>query len=323
MTASEPAIAHDRALKRLVDRYLDNLSIERGLSENTRKAYGRDLQLYLSYLARRDITRITDIHERDVADFVSDLRDHRYSENKRYSPATIARVLAAVRGFHRYCVREDHAKSDPAEPVGSMRIPRALPKALTVDEVEALLAAVPPDGAAAIRDRAMFEMLYAAGLRISELTSLDLDDLDVETRTVRCIGKGSKERIVPVGSVAIEAVTRYLTQIRSNWVKRGSPPALFLNQRGQRLTRQGCWKILKRYAGKADLTRRISPHTLRHSFATHMIDRGADVRVVQELLGHASISTTAVYKKVIPDETLVDVYYSAHPRAGRAPARRS
>ncbi|HVL32513.1 MAG TPA: site-specific tyrosine recombinase XerD [Actinomycetota bacterium] len=311
-----------RSLVRLVDRYLDNLSVERGLADNTKKAYGRDLALYLDALASRKIERVADVDERDVAAFVADLRNHRYGDGKRYSPATVARVLAAVRGFHRYLVREGLAKHDPAESIGSLRIPRALPKALTYEEVETLLHAVPAEGSAALRDRAIFELLYAAGLRISELTSLDVDDVDLETRTVRCMGKGSKERIVPIGGAAVQAIQAYLTQVRRSWVKRGTPSALFLNQRGQRLTRQGCWKILKRYAGRANMTRRISPHTLRHSFATHMIDRGADVRIVQELLGHASISTTAIYKKVVPDETLIDVYYSAHPRAGRAPARR-
>jgi len=172
-----------------------------------------------------------------------------------------------------------------------------------------------------LRDRAMLELLYAAGLRISELTSLDVDDLDLDLKTVRCIGKGSKERVVPIGRAAVEAAGAYLTQARPGFVRARSQPALFLNQRGQRLTRQGCWKLLKRYAERANLTRRISPHTLRHSFATHLLDHGADIRVVQELLGHASVSTTQVYT-LTSQEKLRKVYDSAHPRAKRSLARK-
>jgi integrase/recombinase XerD len=226
-----------------------------------------------------------------------------------------------VRGFHRYLLREGDVPADASEPIGTLRIPRALPKALSTDEVEGLLRAVPSDGAAALRDRAMLELLYAAGLRISELTSLDVDDIDLELRTVRCIGKGSKERIVPIGRAAVEAAGAYLTQARPGFAKARSQPALFLNQRGQRLTRQGCWKLLKRYAERANLTRRISPHTLRHSFATHLLDHGADIRVVQELLGHASVSTTQVYT-LTSQEKLRKVYDSAHPRARRSLARK-
>jgi integrase/recombinase XerD len=187
--------------------------------------------------------------------------------------------------------------------------------------VERLLAAVPADGVIALRDQAILELLYAAGLRISELTSLDVDDLDLEERSVRCVGKGTKERIVPLGRIAAESLSRYLTQARPGLAKAASGPAVFLNARGTRLTRQGCWKLLKKHAAAADLRRRISPHTLRHSFATHLIDGGADIRVVQELLGHASVSTTQVYT-FVSRERLREVYDSAHPRAKRARARK-
>lgn len=321
MPTSEARAHRATDLGRQVDRFLDYLSVERGVATNTVNAYRRDLRLYLTGLGERGITRVGDISEQDVASFLTDLSTQEYAPGKRYSAATVARVLAAIRGFHRHLVMEGITKADPAEPVGSMRIPRALPKALALDEVEALIAAVPSEGAGPLRDRAMLEMLYAAGLRISELTALDVDDVDLDARTVRCIGKGSKERIVPVGKIAVERLNAYLTRSRPGLAARGrSEPALFLNHRGRRLTRQGCWKLLKRYAERANLTRRISPHTLRHSFATHLLDGGADIRIVQELLGHASVSTTQVYTRV-SQEKLREIYDSAHPRATRANAR--
>lgn len=310
-------------LSGLVERFLEHLAVERGLAPNTRTAYTRDLVLYQAYLIERGIGDLRQITERDVSTFIEGLREREYADGRRYSPATVARVLAAVRGLHRWLVREGRATSDPTELVESLRIPRTLPKSLTLDEIDRLLAAVPPEGDAAQRDRAMLETLYAAGLRISELTSLDVDDVDLDDATIRCVGKGSKERVVPVGRAALDAIRTYLGDARPRFARRarGRPEhALFLNQRGHRLTRQGCWKLLKRYAARANLARRISPHTLRHSFATHLIERGADVRVVQELLGHASVSTTQVYTLVTMDQ-LREVYLSAHPRATRSLAR--
>jgi len=322
MTTPRPTRTQAARLGRLADRFLDHLVVENGVAPNTRGAYARDLRLYVGFLTEQDIDDPAVIGETDVSDFVTMLRRREYAPGKRYSDATAARVLAAVRGFHRWLVREGLAKADPSEPVGSMRIPRALPKALALEEVERLLHAVPEDGPPAIRDRAMLEMLYGAGLRISELTALDVDDVDLEEATVRCFGKGSKERIVPIGRAAVESARAYVAQVRPAFVKaRVSEPAMFLNQRGRRLTRQGCWKILKRYATRADLQRRISPHTLRHSFATHLIDRGADVRIVQELLGHASVSTTQVYT-LVSDDRRREVYDRYHPRAKRPSARR-
>jgi integrase/recombinase XerD len=321
MPTSDAAVRSSRSTARQIERFLDHLAVERGVAPNTRTAYRRDLGLYLKYLTARGITDAGAVQETDISEFLSSLRAEEYAPGKRYSDATIARVLAAVRGLHRYLLREGDARIDPSEPIGTLRIPRALPKALSKEEVEGLLGAVPSDGAAAVRDRAMLELLYAAGLRISELTSLDVDDIDLEIATVRCIGKGSKERVVPIGRAAVEAAGAYLTQARPRFVKARSQAALFLNQRGQRLTRQGCWKLLKRYAERAKLTRRISPHTLRHSFATHLLDHGADIRVVQELLGHASVSTTQVYT-LTSQEKLRKVYDSAHPRAKRSLARK-
>lgn len=309
-------------LARLVDRFLDHLKVERGVAPNTIVAYGRDLRLYLAYLKTKGITDPTRVEERTVTAFLADLRETRYAPGRSYSAATVARVLAAVRGFHRFLVREGKSTANPSEPVGSPRVPRSLPHALSVDEIEELLHAVPSDGAIAARDRAIVEVLYAAGLRISELTSLDVDDLDLDEATVRCLGKGSKERIVPLGRAAVEALRHYLRQARPALARGKGVHAAFLNARGTRLTRQGCWKLLKKHAAHANLRRRISPHTLRHSFATHLLDGGADIRVVQELLGHASVSTTQVYT-LVSQERLREIYVSAHPRARRAHARRA
>ena len=316
----EPRIA--RALARHIERFLDHLAVERGVAPNTQVAYKRDLRLYLAFLTDRGITDPTKVGERDIAELLADLKESEYAPGKRYSSATVARVLAAIRGFHRFLVREGVSKADPAEPVGSPRVPRSLPRALSLEEVERLLAAVPEDGTIAARDHAILELLYAAGLRISELTGLDVDDIDLDEATVRCIGKGSKERIVPLGRAAVEALRRYITQARPELARPVSGPATFLNARGTRLTRQGCWKLLKKHAARAELRRRISPHTLRHSFATHLLDGGADIRVVQELLGHASVSTTQVYT-LVSRERIREVYESAHPRAKRARARKA
>ncbi|MCA1831455.1 MAG: site-specific tyrosine recombinase XerD [Actinomycetota bacterium] len=315
MTNASTHAAGRSKIERLADRYLNHLMVERGVAANTVAAYSRDLRLYLSDLATHGIVQPADVAEEHVAGFIASLRQYEYAEGKTYSSASVARILAAVRGFHRWLVREKVVKEDPARPVGAPRVSKALPKALSRQEIENLLAAVPDDGAAtALRDRAILETLYAAGLRISELTALDVDDVDLEDRTIRCIGKGSKERVVPIGRVAVAAIDRYLRQARPALARARSGHATFLNVRGDRLTRQGCWKLLKKYVALAKIRRRISPHTLRHSFATHLLDGGADVRAVQELLGHASVSTTQIYT-LVSQEKLRAVYDAAHPRA--------
>jgi integrase/recombinase XerD len=316
----EEAVLDEKMLG-LVDGFLNHLRVDRGMAPNTVIAYRRDLRLYLTYLARAGISKIELVKEPDISGFLATLKESEYAPGKRYSSATAARVLAAVRGFHRFLVKEHDAQANPAEPVGSPRIPRSLPRALSEDEIKVLLKAVPKDGAIAARDRAILELLYAAGLRISELTALDVDDLDLEEHSVRCLGKGAKERIVPLGQHAVDAIGHYLTQARLELARQSSGPAAFLNARGTRLTRQGCWKLIKKHATRADLHRRISPHTLRHSFATHLIDRGADIRIVQELLGHASVSTTQVYT-LVSREHIREIYVSAHPRARRAQVRK-
>jgi integrase/recombinase XerD len=301
------------------------LSVERGLAPNSLAAYRRDLRRYVAYLRRRGVTGdVANVDESVVAGYVDELQQARTDDGlRRYKESSIARALAAVRSFHRFCVEEGLLGSDPSEEVGAPRVPQGIPKALTEAEVEALLDAVPGDGPRPRRDRAILELLYAGGLRISELVGLDLGDVDLYDGLVRVLGKGNKERVAPLGRTAREAVGDYLTTGRPELAGRTSTPALFLNARGGRLTRQGAWLIVRAAGDRAGLQGRLFPHVLRHSCATHMLDRGADIRVVQELLGHASLSTTQVYTKVSP-ERLRAVYEAAHPRAGagnRGPAQ--
>jgi integrase/recombinase XerD len=304
------------AIDRWIDEFLSYVEFEKGLSQNTVAAYRRDLNLWREFCRAegRTPTRAT---PDDVTDFLERLRAGRPPASKPFAPSSAARALVALRSFYRFALGEEHVATDPTATVGSPKRPKAIPKAISLEEVERLIAS-PSDEKLGLRDRAMLETLYGSGLRISELVGLDVDDLDLDEGSVLVrSGKGGKGRRVPVGRQARRAVERYLTGVRADLdkrSKRSSRGALFLNARGQRLSRQGCWKILKGYAGVAGLERQVSPHTLRHSFATHMLDAGADIRVVQELLGHASLSTTQVYT-LVSDRQLREVYMSSHPRA--------
>jgi integrase/recombinase XerD len=292
------------------------------VAANTLAAYQRDLAVYSAFLRRRgtvdDLTRLT---EADVDAYVDHLKSTRDEDGKpRWSAASVARAVVAVRSFHRFCLTEGHLTLDPSEDVTAPRVPQGIPKALTEPEVEALLGAVTGDDPTARRDRAILETLYGTGLRISELVGLDVGAIDLEEGFLRAFGKGSKERMVPVGQTATGAIEAWLPARAAVLARarrdRSDPDALFLNPRGGRLTRQGCWKIVAGYGLRAGLGGRLSPHVLRHSCATHMVDRGADLRVVQELLGHASVSTTQIYTKVTQTR-LRAVYEAAHPRAKR------
>jgi integrase/recombinase XerD len=314
------------ALDRLLAEHDVWLTVERGLATNSLAAYRRDLRRYRAFLASREMFDPVSIGEGTVADYVVYLQSLTDDEGKPLlAPSSVARALVAVRSFHRFCAAEGLLPGDPSEDVGAPRVPQGLPKALDEDEVEALLGAVLGDTPTAQRDRAMLELLYATGIRISELVGLDLEDLTVDDAVVRVLGKGSKERIVPVGRSARAALDVYLANGRPalrtthgpnrNVQRRtGDGTAVFLNARGGRISRQACWKIVHHAAERVGLADRISPHVLRHSCATHMLDHGADIRVVQELLGHASVSTTQVYTRVSP-ERLRAVYEAAHPRA--------
>lgn len=299
-----------------VARFLDHLLVERGLSRNTLAAYRRDLGRYVAHLRSAGVTDATSAKESDVSSFVAALSVRVVAEGRTMRSSSVARALAAVRTFHRFLLVEGDTEGDPAAGIVRPRVPRTLPRPLPLSEVEALLAACGEGDVAALRDRAMLEALYGAGLRISELVGLDVDELDLEEGSVRVCGKGSRERVVPLGRLAVAAIAAYLDGSRPALATARSGPALFLNRRGGRLTRQGASLVLKRAARRAGVTGRITPHSLRHSFATHLLEGGADVRVVQELLGHAVLSTTQIYTLVTGDR-LRDEYYSSHPRARR------
>lgn len=304
-----------------VQRFLDHLVVERGLSPNTIAAYRRDLARYEAFLRERSVRDATVASDVDVAAHVAAVSASTHGDGRPYRATSVVRALSSVRAFHRFLLREGEADRDPTAGVVRPKLPRLLPKPLSVDDVARLLAQPDPASAAGLRDRALLETLYGAGLRISELVGLDVDDLDLEEGSVRVLGKGSKERDVPIGRFARDAVSAYLTRARPQLATRRSRSALFLNQRGGRLTRQGCTGILARHAHAAGIGTHVSPHSLRHSFATHLLDGGADVRVVQELLGHASVATTQVYT-LVTKEHLREVYFTSHPRArGTAPRR--
>jgi integrase/recombinase XerD len=306
-----------------VQRYLDHLAVERGLSVNTLAAYKRDLNRYLAFLDKRGVKTLKAIDEGTVRSFVASISASTHGrEDAPYMATSVARALSAVRSFHRFLVRDGLTQADPATGVALPKLPRKLPHPISVDEVELVIAATEGPTPERLRDRAIIELLYGAGLRVSELTGLDVDDLDLEAGSVRVFGKGSKEREVPVGGMAKVACEAYLVRSRPEMARPVSRAALFLNQRGGRLSRQSCGRLLARYAKIAGLQRALSPHTLRHSFATHLLEGGADVRVVQELLGHSSVATTQIYT-LVTREHLREVYYSSHPRARSGSSQRS
>lgn len=300
--------------ERFVHRYIDHLRAERGLAANTIEAYRRDLSLYRSYLEDVAIDDPLEVSGEDLEAFVGWLRQRSSATGGAYAPSSVSRIVVAVRGFHRFLAREGLADEDVGTQLGAPSNARPLPKALSIEEVGRLLQAPVGDGPLPLRDRAMLELLYGAGLRISELTSADVDDLDRVDRLIRVRGKGDKERVVPYGELADVALDRWLVSGRPRLA--GGSPALFLNARGGRLSRQGVWKLLRSHAERVELRDDVSPHTLRHSFATHLLDGGADVRAVQELLGHASVTTTQIYT-LVSRQALQEVYQRAHPRAQR------
>ena len=298
-------------LEAAVDAYLRHVSIERGLSANTTAAYRRDLGVYIGWLAEQGVEDLGEVTSLQVSGF------SRYLGTRDESPLTassIARMLSSVRGLHRFLLEEQETTEDPAREVKPPKLASRLPKAITVDQVTALLAATDGDDVVAVRNKALLELMYATGARVSEAVDLNVDDV-FDREIVRLTGKGSKQRIVPLGSYARNALDAYLVRARPVLSGRGrATPALFLGVRGSRVTRQNAWLIIKQTAERANLTVPVSPHTLRHSFATHLLEGGADVRVVQELLGHSSVATTQIYTLVTAD-TLRDMYTSAHPRA--------
>lgn len=316
---STPVIA--LALARARQVWLGHLQVERGLSTNTLAAYQRDLQRYLTYLTSIGLTAPDEVSAAHVGEFLSRIREGDPS-HPPLAASSAGRTLAAVRSFHRFLDAEGMTPGDPAAMVTPPAPPSRLPKAISIDEVERLLDAASAGGTpTSLRDRAVLEVLYAAGARVSELTTLDLDDLDLDNGSVRLMGKGSKQRLVPLGGPACEALSAYLVRARPAAVAAGKgTPAVFVGSRGERLARQTVWATIRTCADRAGLGGRVSPHTLRHSFATHLLEGGADIRVVQELLGHASVTTTQIYTKV-SITALRETYALAHPRARRDPER--
>jgi integrase/recombinase XerD len=298
-------------------RFLDHLTVERGLADNTLAAYKHDLERYISFLAERGVDDVRRVDTNLIRSFVASLSASTHgADEEAYKATTVVRTLSTVRSFHRFCVREGIAQDDPAAGVVRPRLPRTLPHPLTVAEAIAVVGSPVASTPAGLRDRAILELLYAGGLRISELTGLDVDDVDLDDGVVRVLGKGGKERDVPIGAPARDAIGAYLTRGRPALATARTRGALFLNARGGRLTRQSSARMLDRHARSAGIRRTVTPHDLRHSFATHLLEGGADVRVVQELLGHASVATTQIYT-LVTTEHVRSVYYTAHPRARR------
>jgi integrase/recombinase XerD len=297
-------------LDRALDAYLRHVTIERGLSSHTVGAYRRDLEGYRDWLAADGIDDTAHITPAVVDRFIA----ARASAEPPPAATSLARLQSSVRGWHRFLAREGIEADDPTGRLRPPKTPRRLPKALTIDQVERLLAAPSAEEPLGIRDRALLELLYATGARVSEAVGLDVDDM-AHGEVLRLRGKGSKERIVPVGSYARAAVDAYLTRVRPELAAKGRASArLFLGARGAPLSRQSAWLVIRSAAERAQLTAEVSPHTLRHSFATHLLQGGADVRVVQELLGHSSVATTQIYTHVSVD-ALRDIYATSHPRA--------
>jgi integrase/recombinase XerD len=308
------------ALETQLRGYLDHLTIERGVAANTLSSYRRDLRRYSKHLSDRGIHDLAKVGEDDVSEFLVALRrGDPDSGAAALSAVSAARALIAVRGLHRFAAAEGLAELDVARAVRPPTPGRRLPKSLTIDQVLALLEGAGGDSAAdgplTLRNRALLELLYSTGSRISEAVGLDVDDIDTEARSALLRGKGGKQRLVPVGRPAVQALDAYLVRGRPELARRGrGTPAIFLNARGGRLSRQSAWQVLHDAAERAGITLGVSPHMLRHSFATHLLEGGADVRVVQELLGHASVTTTQIYTMVTV-HALREVWAGAHPRA--------
>jgi integrase/recombinase XerD len=308
--ATVVAPVSSRPFEHLVLDFVAYLEFERGLSRNTLEAYRSDLLQFGRFLDQRGLTALT-AEPADVADF---LASRGGVDGGVASPATINRKQACLRSFYKHLRREEIATADPTAKLAAPRKSRRLPKVLTRGEVEQLLAQPRGVEPIALRDRALLELMYACGLRASEATGLEVTDLDLDELVLRAHGKGSKERLVPIGRTAADAVRRYLARGRPELVGAAVEPHLFVNFRGGALTRQGLYKIVQRHARTAGLADRMSPHTLRHTFATHLLAGGCDLRAVQEMLGHADVATTQLYTHLSSDR-LKDVYFSAHPRA--------
>lgn len=296
-----------RAVDSQVRSFLNYLRVEKGLSENTLQAYRRDMEKFEAFVAERNVALLR-VKRSDVVDFLAMLY------RRRLDSRSVARHLVTIRNFYRHMLLEELVTEDPAANIESPKIRQSLPEFLSIEEVEHLLRQPDQNSAVGKRDQAMIELMYSTGLRVSEVCSLRVGDLHPDAGCLRCIGKGNKERIVPVGRQALAAVERYLRESRPELLRDGTSQSLFLNQRGGSMNRIALWKVLSDYGRKAHLRKGLTPHMLRHSFATHLLDRGADLRSVQMMLGHSDISTTQIYTHVV-EERLKQVYKAHHPRA--------
>jgi integrase/recombinase XerD len=294
-------------VKLLVDEFLDYLIIEKGLSENTREAYNSDLIKFITYLEKNGIKDISDVKRDQITDYLMSEKE------KGISPNSLSRNLVSIRMFFRFLVSNNYIEEDITSVLDSPRLWKVLPNVLSEEEVERLLKAPNTRTKFGLRDKAILELMYAAGLRVSELVSLNTSDINIEMGFLRCTGKGKKERIVPLGKNAIFALNNYLKKTRAGFIKDLLVGSVFVTQRGKSFTRQGIWKLIKFYARSAGLKKDITPHTLRHSFATHLLSNGADLRVVQEMLGHSDITTTQVYTHVDKGR-LKSIHKKFHPR---------
>jgi integrase/recombinase XerD len=295
-------------MKELIEEFLNYLLVERGLSENTILSYRNDLNKYLQFLEIKKITDIQLSTKEDIMEFITLQKD------KGISATSIGRYLAAIKGFYRFLAFERYVKSDVSSVLEAPKLWQKLPEVLSLDEVEKILNLPNLKTSLGIRDKAALELLYATGMRVSELSNLTIDNLNLDVGFIKCKGKGQKERIVPLGKKAQVALERYIEKVRPSLIKKGEVnQALFLSRLGRKISRQSFWKMIKKYVRQARIKKDISPHTLRHSFATHLLERGADLRIVQEMLGHANISTTQIYTH-INKERLKTIHKKFHPR---------
>ena len=294
-------------MKELIDSFLDYLSVERALAKNTIVAYRADLNLYLDFIDKRGIIVLSKATKNDIIEFML------FQKAEGISPTSISRRLAAIRMFHRFLARERVLKSDPTTLIDSPKLWKKVPDTLSLNEVEALISQPDVRNQQGARDKAILETLYATGMRVSELSHLKTNNVNLDIGFLRCIGKGNKERIIPLGKKAIHSIDRYLEFSRSHFLKQKTSEFLFISRGGAKLSRQSVWKLIKRYAREAKIKKSIKVHTLRHSFATHLLERGADLRSVQEMLGHSNISTTQIYTH-IDKERLKTIHKMFHPR---------
>jgi integrase/recombinase XerD len=290
-----------------LNEFLTFLRVERGLAKNTVKSYRYDLEQYVSYLKDKGLI-FPEANQGVIFSFLD------YQRRQNCSARTRSRKLAAIRSLYRFLLQEGQVAADPTENLTTPKLEKNLPRVLSEQDIDLLLSQPNPGTVIGLRDKAMLELLYASGMRVSEMLGLDTEHLNLDLGFVRCLGKGSRERLIPIGEVACRCLREYLSRSRLKLRKKNFERAVFLNNHGRRLTRQGFWKILKGYAGKSDIKKEITPHVLRHSFATHLLENGADLRAVQEMLGHADISTTQIYTHLSQGK-LREVYEKSHPRS--------